>query len=314
MMIVVLISLSVTLFAYVIMSLIEERLTTKRRLAFAIGARTQSLTQVKFNRDKLIEKIAQEQRERMAKRPPLSALLIKAGLDISARKLQFIMLPIALISGILVYSIINILIVAGLVALFAFLVIPRLVLSVMIGRRQAAFLDGFPEALDMISRGLKAGMPLATCLKQIAENTVEPIRSEFAYVLDLQKIGIPLAEAVKKMPERIDLLDLRFFTIVIEIQQKSGGNLSEIIENISFVIRGRKEMRAKIKALISEAKVSAIIIGALPIFFGALSWYSDAEGFSKFWTEAMGQILLGISITLYVSGMGIFIYLATPKT
>ena len=307
-----LVSVSVGLIAYGAISVIEERFTSRRRMALAMGDRIPNTSSVAVNRDKLLAKITEEQQQLLAKRKPVRELIVKAGLETSAQRIQLMTVLFSVVAGAVVMGLTFLPIVAVLTSVFCFFIVPRLVLSILISRREAAFLDGFPDALDMISRGLKAGMPLASCLNQISESAAEPLRSEFAYVLDLQKLGIPIADAIKKMPDRVDLLDVRFFSIVVEIQQKTGGNLSEIIENISAVIRGRKEMRAKIKALISEAKVSSIIVGIIPLFFAVLSWYSDPEGFSKFWTETIGQIMLGVCLFLYLAGMGIFAFLVKP--
>lgn len=309
---VILVTISVTLIAYIVLGMLEERMTARRRIAIVTGGRAQQAA-ASLDKSKIIAKLERDHKLKAGKRTNLAALLVKAGLAYSASRVR--MASVALSAGItcVLFVVTGNLAAAGISGLFLALVMPRVVLGIIIARREAAFLEELPNALDMISRGLRAGMTLASCMKQISESTAEPLRSEFAYVVDLQKVGMPLGEAIRKMPERIDLLDLRFFTIVIEIQQKSGGNLAEILENISNVIRGRKEMRAKVKALVSEAKVSSIIIGALPVLFGAFSWYSDPETFSKFWTEPIGILLFALSGILYTVGTGIFIKLASPK-
>lgn len=309
---VVVVTLSVALLAYAILGAVEERVTARRRIAAVTGGRIAQASS-SLNKHKIIAKLERDQRAKAARRPLLSTLLVKAGLPYQARHVRLAAASFGCAVAALIWVLTGNAFLPALVGLFCAFVIPRIVLAILIARREAAFLEELPNALDMISRGLRAGMTLASCMKQISESTAEPLRSEFAYVVDLQKVGMPLGEAIRKMPERIDLLDLRFFTIVIEIQQKSGGNLAEILENISGVIRGRKEMRAKVKALVSEAKVSSIIIGALPLGFAALSWNSDPATFSRFWTETIGQVLLALAGTLYVSGTLIFIKLATPK-
>ena len=123
------------------------------------------------------------------------------------------------------------------------------------------FLDGFPDAVDVIVRGIKAGLPLHDCLKIIASEAQEPVKSEFSAIVETQTIGMPLGEACAKLYERMPLPEANFFAIVISIQQKAGGNLSEALGNLSRVLRDRKKMKAKIKAMSMEAKASAAIIG-----------------------------------------------------
>ena len=122
--------------------------------------------------------------------------------------------------------------------------------------------------VDVIVRGIKAGLPLLDSLKIIALDSQEPIKSEFKAIVETQTIGMPIGEACGKLYERMPLPEANFFGIVISIQQKAGGNLSEALGNLSRVLRDRKKMKAKIQAMSMEAKASASIIGALPICVG----------------------------------------------
>ena len=125
-------------------------------------------------------------------------------------------------------------------------------------RREAKFLKHFPDAVDVIVRGIKAGLPLLDSLRVIANDAPEPVRSEFRAIVETQAIGLPLGEACAKLYERMPLPEANFFGIVISIQQKAGGNLSEALGNLSRVLRDRKKMKAKIQAMSMEAKASAI--------------------------------------------------------
>ena len=135
----------------------------------------------------------------------------------------------------------------------------------------------FPDAVDVIVRGIKAGLPLLDSLKLIATEAEEPIRSEFRGIIDTQTIGIPLGEACLKLYERMPLPEANFFGIVISIQQRAGGNLSEALGNLSRVLRDRKKMKAKIQAMSMEAKASAAIIGALPIVVMTLVYITSPQ-------------------------------------
>ena len=122
----------------------------------------------------------------------------------------------------------------------------------------------FPDAIDVIVRGVRAGLPIGDCLRIIATETAEPVRSAFRQVVEAQSMGLSVAEAVDRLVAQVPISETSFFSIVIAIQQKAGGSLSEALANLSAVLRERKKMEGKIKALSSEAKASANIIGALP--------------------------------------------------
>jgi tight adherence protein B len=142
--------------------------------------------------------------------------------------------------------------------------LPRWVLSFLVGRRQKAFLEEFANAIDVIVRGVKSGLPINDCLRIISNEAAEPVRTEFRDLVEGQKVGVSLDQGLAKIYERMPLAEVNFFQIVLAIQAKSGGNLAEALGNLSKVLRERKKMRAKIQAVSQEAKSSAAIIGALP--------------------------------------------------
>ena len=147
--------------------------------------------------------------------------------------------------------------------------LPRWLLSFLKKRRENEIPRHIsPTRVDVIVRGIKAGLPLLDSLKIIALDAQEPIKSEFKAIVETQTIGMPIGEACAKLYERMPLPEANFFGIVISIQQKAGGNLSEALGNLSRVLRDRKKMKAKIQAMSMEAKASASIIGALPICVG----------------------------------------------
>jgi tight adherence protein B len=170
-------------------------------------------------------------------------------------------------------------------------------------RRLARFLDGFPDAVDVIVRGIKAGLPLLECLKVVSNDAHEPIKGEFRAIIETQTIGIPLGEACGKLFERIPLPEANFFGIVIGIQQKSGGNLSEALANLSKVLRERKKMKAKIQAMSMEAKASAMIIAALPITVMLLVYLTAPDYISILWTHPMGRMMLAGCATWMLIGV-----------
>ncbi len=157
-------------------------------------------------------------------------------------------------------------IVVGLIAITSMFGLPRLFLKMKIARRQKKFLEDFADALESIVRLLKAGMPVGEAITMVAREFTGPVGEEMAKVYDEQKIGIPLAEACLKAAERMPITEMQMFATGISIQQQTGSSLSEILTNLARVIRARFRLKRKVQALSSEAKASAAIIGALPVF------------------------------------------------
>jgi tight adherence protein B len=183
--------------------------------------------------------------------------------------------------------------------------LPRWLLSFLKKRREARFLNTFPDAVDVIVRGIKAGLPLLDCLKMIAAEAPEPVRSEFKAIIDTQTVGLPIGDACVKLFERVPLPEANFFGIVISIQQKAGGNLSEALGNLSRVLRDRKKMKMKIKAMSMEAKASAIIIACLPLAVMILVYITSPSYIELLWTEPLGRMMMACS-AVWMS-MGVFV-------
>jgi tight adherence protein B len=233
-----------------------------------------------------------EERSRKAKRPPLSVRLTQAGLNWSKRRYMITSAVLGFVAflGSLVMGM-------GLLVALAFgfaagFGVPTWLLSFLKKRRESKFLAAFPDAVDVIVRGIKAGLPLLDSLKLIAADAVEPVRSEFRAVIDTQTIGMPLGEAVLKLYERMPVAEANFFGIVVSIQQRAGGNLSEALSNLSRVLRDRKKMKAKIQAMSMEAKASAAIIGSLPIAVMSLVYLTSPAYITLLFTEPLGHIML----------------------
>lgn len=181
--------------------------------------------------------------------------------------------------------------------------LPRWLLNRWAKKRQKAFMDEFPNAIEAIVRGIKSGLPINDCFRLIANEAKEPLKGEFRTVVESQTMGISIADACAKIFDRIPLSEVNFFAIVIQIQAKSGGNLGEILMNLSRVIRDRKKLRDKVDAMSSEAKSSATIIGALPFVVGILVFFGSPEYISLLWTTKAGQI--GLGACLVIMGTGI---------
>lgn len=170
-------------------------------------------------------------------------------------------------------------------------------------RRMNKFIEELPNAMDIIVRGIRAGIPLGDCLRIIASESQEPVRSEFRTVVEQQTMGVTLPEAVERMAKRVPVTEANFFAIVINIQTKAGGNLSEALGNLSRVLRERKKMRGKISAMSMEAKASAAIIGALPFIVACLIYFTAPGYMSLLFTTQAGQFTIAGSLGVMFIGV-----------
>jgi tight adherence protein B len=170
--------------------------------------------------------------------------------------------------------------------------LPRWVLAQLTKRRQNKFLEDFASSIDVIVRGVKSGLPLNECLNIIAREANDPIRSEFQEVVDQSRVGVTIGECFERMTQRMPLSEVRFFAIVIAIQQQAGGNLSEALGNLSGVLRDRKTMNAKVKALSAEAKASALVLGSLPFVVMGLVYLSTPQYIGYLFRTMVGHFML----------------------
>jgi tight adherence protein B len=246
-----------------------------------------------------------EDRNKRSKSPPLHIRITQAG--VSWTKQQF-MIGSAIL-GLVVAATVYFVEFGPLAALgmgfAAGFGLPRWVLSYLKRRREGMFLERFPDAIDVVVRGIKSGLPLGDSLRVIATDSPEPIRAEFRNILETQAVGLPLGEACAKLFERMPLAEANFFAIVIAIQQKSGGNLSEALGNLSKVLRDRKKMKGKIKAMSTEATASAAIIGCLPLAVMAVVYLTSPDYITLLWTDRRGQMMLAAS-AVWMS-IGVFV-------
>jgi tight adherence protein B len=233
-----------------------------------------------------------EARAQKQKSVPLGTRITQAGLEWSTQKFWIISGILAVVAFALAFSIGGGLLGGVGMAFAAGFGLPRWLLGYLKTRREKAFLKALPDAVDVIVRGIKAGLPLFESIKVVAADAPEPLKSEFNAIIETQTIGIPLGEACTRLYERMPLPEANFFGIVIAIQQKSGGNLSEALGNLSKVLRDRKKMAEKIQAMSMEAKASAGIIGSLPPIVMLLVWMSTPDYISLLWTEQTGQFML----------------------
>ncbi|HWD49413.1 MAG TPA: type II secretion system F family protein [Rhizomicrobium sp.] len=181
--------------------------------------------------------------------------------------------------------------------------LPRWVLNFLKARREKAFTAEFANAIDVIVRSVKSGLPTNEALKIVAKEISDPVGSEFSKLVEGMKVGVTLEQGMKKMFDSMPTAEVSFFGIVMTIQQKSGGNLSEALSNLAGVLRDRKRLQGKIRAMSSEAKASAMIIGSLPPGVMALVYITTPAYIALLFSERMGNIMLAACVVWMTIGI-----------
>lgn len=180
---------------------------------------------------------------------------------------------------------------------------PRWILNRMINRRQQKFVAQMANAIDVVVRGIKSGLPLNECLQVISRESPEPLASEFREVVEQQRLGVSIADGLERMCERMPLPEVRFLTIVIGIQQQSGGNLSEALANLSNVLRDRQMLALKVKALSAEAKASAMVLASLPPGVMTMVYLSSPDYIMPLFTTTIGHFMVAGGAVWMLSGV-----------
>jgi tight adherence protein B len=237
---------------------------------------------------------AQKAKARSSRNPALTARMRQAGIPWSKKTYYLVSLLVGLGGFAFALLVVGLDLLPCLAAgISNGLLLPHLYVNHKRKKRFKKFTNEFPNAVDVIVRGIKAGLPLIDCLKVIAVEAQEPVRSEFQQIIEDQTLGMPLSEAVSRLPERIPLAEANFFAIVIIIQSRTGGSLSEALGNLSKVLRDRKKMGAKIRAMSAEAKSSAGIIGSLPIVVALLVYFTSPDYILLLFQTSTGNMVLG---------------------
>lgn len=272
-----------------------ERNIERRRASVArsepVAARTSRVQ--KSRREQVEESLKDlDARSQKSRNLPLQAKIEQAGLDWTKQKFMIIAGSFGVFAFVMALLLSRSLLAAAALGFAGGFGFPLWALKFLRKRRENKFLKAFPDAVDVIVRGIKSGLPLLDSLKIIALEAPEPAKGEFRAIVETQTIGMPIGEACAKLYERMPLPEANFFGIVISIQQKAGGNLSEALGNLSRVLRDRKKMKAKIQAMSMEAKASATIIGSLPIAVGFLVYVTSPDYISLLWSTDLGRIMI----------------------
>jgi len=247
-------------------------------------------------------KIEERQKTKKKKAKSLQARLIQANWKLKPQTFMIISAVIAVVAGGIPFALgLNPLFCLGLAVVLGF-GFPRFILGSAINRRQKKFTSHFADAMDIIVRGVRTGLPLNDCLKIIAHESPEPLGGEFRKVVEGESLGIPLGVCLEQLYERMPISEVNFFSTVLNIQKETGGNLGESLANLSSVLRGRKLLVEKIKSLSAEAKMSSMIIGALPIVVMILVTIVSPDYMTELYTTPTGHRNLMIGAVMMVMG------------
>lgn len=283
-------------YALVYPALSGEKRAEKRRKEFAGPSTIRSVDRdaiARTKRGQVAQSLKElESREKARHKLTLETRIAQAGLSWTRRSYYIFSLSASAGTGFLLWLASGNAVLGATGLFIGGLGVPAWFLRHCKIKRLKKFGAAFPDALDVIVRGIKAGLPVNDCMRIVASEANEPVRSEFRQIIEAQALGLSLAEACGKLYDRMPCAEANFFGIVIAIQQKTGGNLSETIANLSRVLRERRKMRDKIQAVSMEAKASAAIIGALPPTVSFLVYMTSPRYIELLWLTQAGKLAL----------------------
>jgi tight adherence protein B len=291
---------------------IQTENNAEKRLEFIQGkakaapsGRTQDPTRRRKSVQDTLKELesAQRAKAKQSKAPPLATRMAQAGLTWTRRTFLIVSIVIGSVLLAVSWAVGAPLYLAAALGVIGFFGVPRWYVNFRRKRRIRKFIDEFANAVDVIVRGVKAGLPLNDCIKIIANEAAEPVKSEFRLISETQALGLTLSDAVGRLPDRVPTPEANFFAIVISIQQRAGGNLAEALGNLSRVLRERKKMKGKIAAMAMEAKASAYIIGALPGTVMGLVWMTSPMYIMVLFTDPLGHLVLVGSVLWMATGI-----------
>jgi len=188
---------------------------------------------------------------------------------------------------------------------FAGVAVPHFAVGYLIARRMDRFTGLFPEGIDLIVRGLKSGLPVSDSIAAVGREIDEPVGAEFRRIDEQMRMGQTLEQALQNAVKRIDTAEFKFFVISLAVQRETGGNLTETLENLSDILRRRRQMKLKVRAMSSEARASAYIIGSLPFLMFAILYVMNTDYAMTLFLDSRGKFLLGAG--LGTMGLGVLV-------
>jgi len=222
--------------------------------------------------------------------------ILQAGLNVEAN-VFLMMCAGAGVASLIISLILGLELVAiAAISIVASVGLPKIVLGFLAKRRQGAFTQHFAEAIDVITRGIRSGLPVGECLSIIAREFEGPVGEEFNLIVEGQRLGLTLDDILVRALKRVPTPEFKFFAIVLQIQRQTGGNLADTLDNLSEVLRDRKRMKDKVQALSSEAKSSAAIIASLPFFVLGLLSLVNPEYVGVLFSDGIHLIYIGLGM------------------
>jgi len=235
---------------------------------------------------------------------PLEKLIERSGLSLTVGQLVLASALLAAVAAFLAFQLASMWLVATGAAAAAGAV-PALIVRWMAKRRIGKFEEQFPEAIDLIARGLRAGHALTTALGMVADEAPEPVRSEFRLLYDRQNFGMPLPDALRSFAERVPLLDARFFATSVLTQRESGGNLGEVLDNLSALIRDRFRLKRHVRAVSAHGRMTGWVLALLPVALCGIISLASPGYMKPLFTDPIGKIVVLIALTM--QAVGVFI-------
>ncbi|MBS0232636.1 MAG: type II secretion system F family protein [Proteobacteria bacterium] len=279
-----------------------------KRIESVAGARARrpgSMAEIQSSRRKSVAETLKEIEDReKAKKITMSLRLLRAGSKRTPRDFYIVSALLGALLASVSMFILHLPAAAAVVAAFVGAIgLPRWILNKMTSRRQQKFLAQLANAIDVIVRGIKSGLPLNECLQVISRESPDPLGAEFRELVEQQKLGVPLADGLERMCDRLPLSEVRFLTIVIAIQQQAGGNLSEALGNLAGVLRDRHMLALKVKALSAEAKASAMVLASLPPGVMTMVYLSSPQYMKPLFTTTVGHFMVAFGAMWMLTGV-----------
>lgn len=284
-------------FAYVVAQHSGPRAQLRARLAglAAPGSRTGQARAAGRRTRQIQSKLRESGHQDDAKaqrRVQLRLRLERAGLTLSLRSFYIASIAAAGLGALAYLALGYPVLVAPAVAAVLGIGVPRVLLNWLAKRRQRQFTKHFADAIDVIVRGIRSGLPVSECLNIIARESPDPVGAEFRLLVEGQRLGMTQKQALARACRRMPTADMNFFAVVLNLQQQTGGNLAETLAGLSAVLRGRKKMADKIRAMSAEARLTATIIGILPFLISSVIYVLNPAYILLLWTDPLGNLIL----------------------
>ena len=233
---------------------------------------------------------------------PLQQTIEQSGLKVTLGTILLASACTAALGFFLVYQLLHLTLVAAFVAaLAAFL--PFSYVRWVRNKRLLKFEEQFPEAIDLLSRALRAGHALTTGLEMVAEELPEPIGPEFKTLYDQQNFGLPLSQALRNFAERVPSIDARFFVTAVLTQKEAGGNLSEVLDNLSAIIRDRFKVKRQVRVISAHGRITGWVLSALPTALALFFCLMNPEKYANFYRDPLGMQMIAGALFLQLIGV-----------